>query len=84
MDILEVHNYMCWIQILHDDLWYQHFFLRFLYLLLFLFLKAEEAARESRQMKQDHYAEMRRKKDEEREAQERLLVGHGWFAYNTV
>lgn len=52
------------------------FFLWFLYLLLFLFLKAEEVARESRQMKQDHYAEMRRKKDEEREAQERLLVGH--------
>lgn len=29
MDILEVHNYMCWIQILHDDLWYQHFFYGF-------------------------------------------------------
>lgn len=57
----------------------------FLFLnLLLLFLKAEEAARESRQMKQDHYAEMRRKKDEEREAQERLLVGHDCFACNTV
>ncbi|XP_028761806.1 DDRGK domain-containing protein 1 [Neltuma alba] len=35
--------------------------------------QAEEAARESRQTKQDRYAEMRRRKDEEREAQERLL-----------
>lgn len=40
-----------------------------------LFLKADEAARDSRQQKQDRYAEMRRRKDEEREAQERLLVG---------
>lgn len=57
----------------------------FLFLnLLLLFLKAEEAARESRQMKQDHYAEMRRKKDEEREAQEQLLVGHDCFACNSV
>lgn len=39
------------------------------------FLKAEEAARESRVTKQDRYAEMRRKKDEEREAEERRLVG---------
>lgn len=36
--------------------------------------KAEEAARESRKTKQDRYAEMRRRKDEEREAQERLMV----------
>lgn len=35
--------------------------------------QAEEAARESRTMKQDRYAEMRRKKDEEREAQERRM-----------
>ncbi|KAK5844695.1 hypothetical protein F383_09791 [Gossypium arboreum] len=35
--------------------------------------RAEEAARESRQTKQDRYAEMRRKKDEEREAEERRL-----------
>ncbi|XVF77608.1 hypothetical protein PTKIN_Ptkin14bG0059700 [Pterospermum kingtungense] len=32
--------------------------------------RAEEAARESRQTKQDRYAEMRRRKDEEREAEE--------------
>ena len=38
-------------------------------------VKAEEAARESRSTKQDWYAEMRRKKDEEREAEERKLVG---------
>ena len=36
--------------------------------------KAEEAARDSRRNKQDRYEEMRRRKDEEREAQERLLV----------
>ncbi|KAI9079156.1 hypothetical protein K1719_034988 [Acacia pycnantha] len=35
--------------------------------------QAEEAARESRLTKQDHYAEMRRRKDEEREAEERRL-----------
>ncbi|OVA16179.1 DDRGK domain containing protein [Macleaya cordata] len=35
--------------------------------------QADEAARESRQTKQDRYAEMRRRKDEEREEQERLL-----------
>ncbi|MCL7030360.1 hypothetical protein MKW94_025678 [Papaver nudicaule] len=35
--------------------------------------QADEAARESRNTKQDRYAEMRRKKDEEREEQERLL-----------
>ncbi|KAL5724754.1 hypothetical protein ACHQM5_007974 [Ranunculus cassubicifolius] len=35
--------------------------------------QAEEAARESRVTKQDRYAEMRRRKDEEREAQERQL-----------
>lgn len=40
----------------------------------FYYWKADEAARESRQTKQDRYAEMRRRKDEEREAQERLLV----------
>lgn len=40
-----------------------------------LVLKADEAARESRLSKQDHYAEARRKKDEEREAHERALVG---------
>ena len=34
----------------------------------------EEAARESRQAKQDRYSEMRRLKDEEREAEERKLV----------
>lgn len=38
--------------------------------------KAEEATRESRNTKQDWYAEMRRKKDEEREAEERKLVGY--------
>ncbi|KAK9938400.1 hypothetical protein M0R45_015141 [Rubus argutus] len=35
--------------------------------------QAEQAARDSRQTKQDRYAEMRRRKDEEREAQERQL-----------
>ncbi|PQQ16221.1 DDRGK domain-containing protein 1 [Prunus yedoensis var. nudiflora] len=35
--------------------------------------QAEQAARESRNTKQDRYAEMRRRKDEEREAQERQL-----------
>ncbi|KAF3453515.1 hypothetical protein FNV43_RR03955 [Rhamnella rubrinervis] len=35
--------------------------------------QADQAARESRQTKQDWYSEMRRRKDEEREAQERLL-----------
>lgn len=36
--------------------------------------KAAEAAHDYRQTKQDRYEEMRRRKDEEREAQERLLV----------
>lgn len=36
--------------------------------------KADEAARDSRRNKQDRYEEMRRRKDEEREAQERQLV----------
>lgn len=40
-----------------------------------IIVKAEEAARESRQSKQDWYAEMRRKRDEEHEARERALVG---------
>ncbi|KAK8648546.1 hypothetical protein V6N13_129296 [Hibiscus sabdariffa] len=35
-----------------------------------ILVKAEEAAQESRQTKQDRCAEMRRKKDEEREAEE--------------
>ncbi|XP_043810840.1 DDRGK domain-containing protein 1 isoform X4 [Manihot esculenta] len=35
--------------------------------------QAEEATRESRQTKQDRYAEMRRRKDEEHEARERML-----------
>ncbi|XP_044462871.1 DDRGK domain-containing protein 1 isoform X1 [Mangifera indica] len=35
--------------------------------------QAEEAARESRKLKQDRYAEMRRRKDEEHEAQEHAL-----------
>ncbi|KAG6395548.1 hypothetical protein SASPL_141667 [Salvia splendens] len=35
--------------------------------------QAEDAARDSRRTKQDHYDEMRRKKDEEREAHERML-----------
>ncbi|KAL5548267.1 hypothetical protein UlMin_003498 [Ulmus minor] len=35
--------------------------------------QAEQAARESRTTKQDHYAETRRRKDEEREAKEREL-----------
>lgn len=35
--------------------------------------QAEQAARDSRHAKQDHYAEMRRRKDEEREAEERRL-----------
>ena len=39
-----------------------------------MFLKAEQASRDSRLTKQDRYAEIRRKKDEEREEQERLLV----------
>lgn len=43
------------------------------------FLKAEQAARESRQTKQDHYGETRRRKDEEREAEERRLVGSSPF-----
>lgn len=38
-------------------------------------MKAEEAARESRNTKQDRYAEIRRRKDEEHEAKERMLVG---------
>lgn len=37
--------------------------------------KAEEAAHESRKLKQDRYAEMRRRKDEEHEAREHALVG---------
>lgn len=37
-------------------------------------LKAEQAARDSRYTKQDRYAEMRRRKDEEREAKENMLV----------
>ncbi|KAF9666941.1 hypothetical protein SADUNF_Sadunf16G0281000 [Salix dunnii] len=40
---------------------------------LLIVVKAEEAARESRLTKQDRYAEMRRRKDEEREAKERML-----------
>lgn len=43
--------------------------------LLLIDLKAEEALRESRQLKQDRYSEMRRKRDEEYEAKERALVG---------
>lgn len=39
-----------------------------------LVLKAEQASRDSRVTKKDRYEEMRRKKDEEREEQERLLV----------
>lgn len=35
--------------------------------------QAEQAARDSRHAKQDHYAETRRRKDEEREAEERRL-----------
>uniref|UniRef100_A0A2C9W8Y3 DDRGK domain-containing protein 1 n=1 Tax=Manihot esculenta TaxID=3983 RepID=A0A2C9W8Y3_MANES len=35
--------------------------------------QAEEATRESRQTKQDRYAEMQRRKDEEHEARERML-----------
>ncbi|XP_022878666.1 DDRGK domain-containing protein 1-like [Olea europaea var. sylvestris] len=37
--------------------------------------QASESARESRRTKQDHYDEIRRKKDEEHEARERMLVG---------
>lgn len=37
-------------------------------------MKAEEASRDSRHTKQDRYAEMRRQKDEEREALERQQV----------
>lgn len=47
-------------------------------------LKAEEAARESRLTKQDRYSEMRRRKDEEREAQERELVGGYPFLLMTI
>lgn len=36
--------------------------------------KAAEASREIRNIKQDKYEEMRRRKDEEREAKERMLV----------
>lgn len=39
-----------------------------------LLLKAEDAARDSRKTKQDRYEEMRRRKDEERDAHERKLV----------
>lgn len=39
-----------------------------------LVLKAEQASHDSRVTKKDRYEEMRRKKDEEREEQERLLV----------
>lgn len=39
-----------------------------------ILIKAEETVRESRHTKQDRYAEMRRRKDEEREAEERRLV----------
>lgn len=39
-----------------------------------LFMKAEQAARESSQTKQDWYAEMRRRRDEEHEAKEHQLV----------
>lgn len=42
---------------------------------LVIVVKAEEATRDSRQTKQDRYAEMRRRKDEEHEARERMLVG---------
>jgi hypothetical protein len=42
-------------------------------------LKAEQAARDSRLTKQDRYSEMRRRKDEEREAKERMLVGDHFF-----
>jgi hypothetical protein len=38
-------------------------------------VKAEEASRDSRLTKQDRYAEIRRRKEEEREAKERMLVG---------
>jgi hypothetical protein len=41
--------------------------------------KAEQAARDSRYSKQDKYAEMRRRKDEEREAKERMLVSDIFF-----
>lgn len=37
-------------------------------------LKAEDAAHDSRKTKQDRYEDMRRRKDEEREAHERKLV----------
>lgn len=40
-----------------------------------IIVKNEEAARDAKQSKQDRYAEMRRRKDEEREARERELVG---------
>jgi hypothetical protein len=42
-------------------------------------LKAEQAARDSRYGKQDRYAEMRRRKDEEREAKELMLVSDFFF-----
>lgn len=42
---------------------------------LLIVVKAEEAARDSRLTKQDRYAEIRRRKEEEREAKERMLVG---------
>lgn len=42
---------------------------------IYLLYQAEDAGRELRQKKQDRYAEMQRRKDEEREAQERLMVG---------
>ncbi len=42
-------------------------------------LKAEQAARDSRLTKQDRYSEMRRRKDEEHEAKERMLVGDHFF-----
>lgn len=42
---------------------------------LLIVVKAEEASRDSRLTKQDRYAEIRRRKEEEREAKERMLVG---------
>lgn len=42
---------------------------------IYLLYQAEDTGRELRQKKQDRYAEMQRRKDEEREAQERLMVG---------
>jgi hypothetical protein len=45
-----------------------------------LSMKAEVASRDIRKQKQDRYAEVRRRKDEEREAEELRKVWHASYA----